>query len=86
MAYDFASKLLLMPSALNEDSGHTRITLSGAVAIMGALAHGEEGLPRDARGHRLRRCAIHEADLPEPLLKAELIEASDRRSGLPDSA
>src|SRR5262249_5040664 len=33
-----------------------------------------------ARLFRLRRCAIHVADLPEPLLKAELIEASHRQS------
>src|SRR5262249_26146889 len=36
--------------------------------------------PASARLFRLRRCAIHAADLPEPLLKAELIETSDRQS------
>src|SRR5262249_19306895 len=35
--------------------------------------------PASARFFRLRGCAIHAADLPEPLLKAELIEAWDRQ-------
>src|SRR5262249_49625656 len=36
--------------------------------------------PASARLFRLRRCAVHAADFSEPLLKDELIEASDRQS------
>src|SRR5262249_53489019 len=36
--------------------------------------------PASARLFRLRRCAVYAADFSEPLLKAELIEASDRQS------
>src|SRR5262249_9428546 len=35
--------------------------------------------PASPRLFRLRRCAVHAADLPEPLLQAELIEAPDRQ-------
>src|SRR5215471_18190977 len=37
--------------------------------------------PASARLFRLRRCAVHAADLLEPLLQAKLIEASDRQRG-----
>src|ERR1041385_7918527 len=37
--------------------------------------------PASARLFRFRRCAVHAADLLEPLLQAELIEASDRQRG-----